>query len=122
MDDEDFIERINRARRAGDRDDVQRLTRDLIAKHYPKVKALVALKVPAHLVEDVAGDAILRALGARFDGEAVGQFHKWLGTIVQRHIADHIAPQRRVERCIVNPGQQFGELFGVSHCRSLPRS
>ena len=81
------------ARAAGASADAARGLQHLAFGYEPIVRLRVARKVPAEWVEDVAGAALVRAVAAAlredaFTGEAVGQFRKWLHTIVDREIAD----------------------------------
>jgi RNA polymerase sigma factor (sigma-70 family) len=62
--------------------------RHLIFRHLDSVVARVRRKVPAHLVEDVAAEAMIEAIASAFGGTTIKEFHKWLNVIVQRHIAD----------------------------------
>jgi RNA polymerase sigma factor (sigma-70 family) len=63
-------------------------TRHLIFRHMPSVVARVRRKVPPHLADDVAHDALVEALSAAFAGTTPGEFHKWLNVIVSRSVAD----------------------------------
>lgn len=60
----------------------------LIFRHMDSVSARVRRKVPAHLVEDVAAEALIEAIASVFSGATIKEFHKWLNVIVQRTIAD----------------------------------
>ncbi len=60
----------------------------LVFGHWRNVERRVALKVPAHHVEDLTGDIITDAIRSAFDGESVGEFVNWLKTITARAIAD----------------------------------
>lgn len=62
--------------------------RHLIFRHMDSVRARVARKLPPHLVEDVAAEALIEAINSVFSGGSIKEFHKWLNVIVQRHIAD----------------------------------
>ena len=46
------------------------------------------MKLPAHAVEDTAGEVIAGAITSSFAGESVGEFKSWLNTIHRRKIAD----------------------------------
>ena len=55
----------------------------------------MALRVPANVCEDLAHEALVRAIAASFDGTSVGEFRSWLTTIIERTAADHY---RRAQR------------------------
>lgn len=52
------------------------------------VKRRLSIKLPAHVVDDLAHDALVRAIAAAFDGSSVGGFRSWLHTIVNRTAVD----------------------------------
>jgi RNA polymerase sigma factor (sigma-70 family) len=62
--------------------------RHLIFRHMDSVSARVRRRVPAHLVEDMAAEALIEAIASVFSGATIKEFHKWLNVIVQRTIAD----------------------------------
>ena len=65
-----------------------RAVQHLIFRHMDSVSARVRRKIPAHLVEDVAAEALIEAIASVFSGATIKEFHKWLNVIVQRTIAD----------------------------------
>ena len=62
--------------------------RHMIFRHMDSVSARVRRKVPAHLVEDLAAEALIEAIASVFSGATIKEFHRWLNVIVQRTIAD----------------------------------
>jgi RNA polymerase sigma factor (sigma-70 family) len=60
----------------------------LVCGYEPVVKRRLGLRVPARVVDDLAHDALVRAIAAAFDGTSVGEFRSWLHTIVDRTAAD----------------------------------
>ena len=62
--------------------------RHLVFRHMDSVSARVRRKVPAHLVEDVAAEALIEAMTSVFSGASIKEFHGWLNVIVQRTIAN----------------------------------
>lgn len=93
--DEQLIEYIRHARNAGQFPAGRRGLMFLVYGYERDVKRRVSLKLPAHLVDDVAHDALVRAIAAAFDGSSSGEFRSWLHTIVDRTVADYY---RRAER------------------------
>ena len=80
---------IQSARDAGKTDTAAMAgVRHLVFRHMDSVAQRVAKSVPAHLVEDVAHDALVQAIASAFAGESIKQFHKWLNVIVSRCVAD----------------------------------
>ena len=80
---------IAAAREAGKADTAAlHAVRHLVFRHMDSVSARVRRKVPAHLVEDVAAEALIEAIASVFGGATIKEFHKWLNVIVQRTIAD----------------------------------
>ena len=79
---------IASAREAGREGAAKDGVRHLIFRHMDSVAARVRRKLPAHLVEDVAAEALVEAIASAFAGTTIKEFHKWLNVIVQRYIAD----------------------------------
>ena len=60
------------------------------------VKRRLSLRVPREVIDDVAHDALVRAIAAAFDGTSQGEFRSWLHTIVDRTAIDfHRKAKRR---------------------------
>jgi len=73
------------------------------------VKRRVSMKVPANVVDDVAHDALVRAIAAAFDGTSKGEFQSWLHTIVDRTAIDwHRRAKRRPKESVL-PSEHAGE-------------
>ena len=98
LSEDDLIAYLLGARAAGDREASGLAVSMLVFGFMGNVEYRVAMKVPAESVEDVAKSVLLSALASPFDGGSVGEFRKWLGTIVQRRIADfHRDPRRELQ-------------------------
>jgi len=67
----------------------------LVFGHWDRVTARLRMKLPAHAVEDTAGEVIAGAITSSFAGESIGQFKAWLNTIMQRKIADFYRERER---------------------------
>jgi RNA polymerase sigma factor (sigma-70 family) len=93
--DEDLIAHIRDARDAGELPQARRGLMFLVYGYERDVKRRLSIKVPSHVVEDLAHDALVRAIAAAFDGSSVGEFRNWLHTIVDRAAVDFY---RRAER------------------------
>jgi RNA polymerase sigma factor (sigma-70 family) len=89
LSDEQLIDYLRAARAAGDAVAGRRALAFLIYGYERDVQRRLALKVPAHVVSDVAHDALVRAIAAAFDGRSQGEFSNWLHTIVDRTAADY---------------------------------
>jgi RNA polymerase sigma factor (sigma-70 family) len=89
LSDEELITYIRSGRAAGRSDAVTLALRIMVFGHYANVERRVRIKVPTEAVEEVTGDAFVRALKAAFDGDSVGQFVSWLGQITRAAIADY---------------------------------
>ena len=78
------------------------------------VEGRVAMKVPAHAIEEVAQSVLLSALTSDFDGSSVGEFRKWISTIVERRIADYHRDPKRDVRLDPLPTEHLGddEIWG----------
>jgi len=95
---DDLIAYLLGARAAGDRDASGLAVSMLVFGFMNNVQYRVAMKVAPESVEDVAKSVLLSALSSPFDGGSVGEFRKWIGTIVQRRIADfHRDPRRELQ-------------------------
>jgi DNA-directed RNA polymerase specialized sigma24 family protein len=86
--DDDLITYVRTARTHGDTDGANLALRVLVFGYMDHVTARVAIKVPAHAVDEVAGQALISAVTSAFRGESVGEFRSWLHVIVDRRIAD----------------------------------
>src|SRR5436305_4321904 len=81
----------------------------LVYGYEPDVKRRLAMKVPKHVVEDVAHDALVRAIAAAFDGTSQGEFRSWLHTIVDRTAVDYYRRVERRPKETVLPSEHGGE-------------
>jgi RNA polymerase sigma factor (sigma-70 family) len=62
------------------------------------VRSRLALRLPSHAVDEVTRDVLVRAVGAAFDGQSIGEFRSWMNTIIARAVADYYrARERRVQ-------------------------
>ena len=93
--DDDLIAYIRDARAAGAREAARVALQILVFAHWDLVVARLRMKLPAHVVEDTAGDVIARAITSTFSGESVGQFRSWLTTILRRAIVDFYRERER---------------------------
>ena len=60
-------------------------------------------------IDDVAHDALVRAIAAAFDGTSVGEFRSWLHTIVDRTAVDFYRRAERRPKESVLPSEHAGE-------------
>jgi RNA polymerase sigma factor (sigma-70 family) len=95
LDDERLIEYLRDARAAGELQAARRALMFLIYGYEHDVKRRLSLRVPKWAIDDVAHDALVRAVAAAFDGSSQGEFRSWLNTIVERTAIDFY---RRAER------------------------
>jgi RNA polymerase sigma factor (sigma-70 family) len=93
--DEELIVYIRQARDAVALSDARRGLMLLVYGYERDVKRRLSIKVPREVVDDLAHDALVRAIAAAFDGTSVGEFRGWLHTIVDRTAVDFF---RRAER------------------------
>jgi RNA polymerase sigma factor (sigma-70 family) len=87
--DDQLIEHMRAARRAGEPDALRRALAILVFGYMDTVTQRVRLKVPDEDVEDVAAITMESAISSAFDGRSIGEFRSWLHTIVDRRIADY---------------------------------
>jgi len=73
------------------------------------VKRRLSIRLPAHAVDDVAHDALVRAIAAAFDGTSVGEFRSWLHTIVDRAAIDFYRRAERRPKESILPSEHVGE-------------
>jgi len=109
LSDERLIDYIRQARDNGQLDAARRGLMFLVYGYERDVKRRVSLKLPAHLVDDVAHDALVRAIAAAFDGSSSGEFRGWLHTIVDRTVADHYRRAARQPKEAILPSEHTGE-------------
>jgi RNA polymerase sigma factor (sigma-70 family) len=109
LSDERLIAYVRSARAAGDLAAGRRALALLVFGYERDVKRRLALRVPHHAVEDVAHDALVRAIGAAFDGSSEGEFRSWLHTIVDRTAADWYRRAERRPKEAPLPSEHTGE-------------
>ncbi len=93
--DDDLIAYVRDARDAHELSAGRRALAFLVYGYESNVKRRLRINVPEHAVDDLAHDALVRAIASAFDGRSVGEFRAWLHTIVDRTVADFY---RRAER------------------------
>jgi len=95
LSDDELIAYIRDARAAGAREAGRLALQILVFGHWDLVVARLRMKLPAHVVEDTAGDVIARAITSTFSGESVGEFRAWLTTSLRRAIVDFYRGRER---------------------------
>jgi RNA polymerase sigma factor (sigma-70 family) len=113
--DDDLIAYIRDARDAGELEAGRQALAILVFGNLSNVERRIRAKLPTHApTEDLAHDALVRAIGAAFDGSSVGEFRSWLNTIVKRTIADYYRTQSRRpdETTLVSEHLGEGEVWG----------
>lgn len=115
LSDEHLIAYIRDARNAGQFAHARRGLMFLVYGYERHVKWRLSLRVPAHVVDDLAHDALVKAIAARFDGSSVGEFRSWLQTIVDRTAVDYHRRAGRRPRETILPSEHAGEdeLWGA---------
>lgn len=88
LSDEDLIAYLRAAHAAGATDAARTALQLLVFGYWTHVSFRLGRKLPAHTVEDVTGDVIVRAIQSAFSGHSVGEFRSWLNTITDRAVAD----------------------------------
>lgn len=101
LDDERLIAYVRKARDAGRLDLARRGLAILVYGYERNVKLRLRMKVSTEAVEDLTHDAVVRAIGAAFDGTSVGEFRVWLNVIADRAVADFY--RRRERRPVEEP-------------------
>jgi len=107
--DDQLIAYIRDARSAGDLSAGRRALTFLVYGYERDVKRRVSLRLPAHAIEDVAHDALVRAIAAAFDGTSQGEFRSWLHTIVDRTVVDWFRRAGRRPKEAKLPSEHGGE-------------
>lgn len=107
--DEQLIAYIRDARDAGQLALARRGLAILVFGYERDVKRRLSIKVPAHVVDDLAHDALVRAIAAAFDGTSVGEFRSWLHTIVDRTAVDYYRRVERRPKETILPSEHAGE-------------
>ena len=95
LSDEALIAYLREASDAGAKEAARRALAILVYGHARIVEQRMALRLPPHAVEDAAHEALVRAVASAFNGTSEGEFRSWLGTIIERTVADWY---RRKER------------------------
>src|SRR6202042_2209683 len=109
LSDDDLIAYGRAARDAGDLAAARRALAFLVYGHEADVTRRISLRVPAHVIDEVSHDVLVRAIAAAFDGQSVGQFRSWLNTIVDRAAADYFRRAARRPKESILPSEHAGE-------------
>lgn len=109
MGEDELIAYLLGARAAGERGASGLAVSMLVWGFMDNVQYRVAMKVPPEAVDDVSKSVLLSALASPFDGASVGEFRKWVGTIVQRRIADFHRDPRRELQTVALPTEHQGD-------------
>ena len=107
--DEQLIAYIRDARDAGELAHGRRGLMFLVYGYERDVKRRLSIKVPKHVVDDLAHDALVKAIAAAFDGSSVGEFRCWLHTIVDRTAVDFFRRAERRPKETILPSEHAGE-------------
>jgi RNA polymerase sigma factor (sigma-70 family) len=107
--DDDLIAYIRDARDAGELPHARRGLIFLVYGYERDVKRRLSIKVPSQAVDDLAHDALVRAIAAAFDGSSVGEFRNWLHTIVDRAAVDFYRRAERRPKETILPSEHAGE-------------
>ena len=109
LSDERLIAYIRDARDAGELAHARRGLMFLVYGYERDVKRRLSIKVPTQAVDDLAHDALVRAIAAAFDGTSVGEFRSWLHTIVDRTAVDYYRRAERRPKETILPSEHAGE-------------
>jgi RNA polymerase sigma factor (sigma-70 family) len=109
LSDEELIAYIRAARDEGQLAHGRRGLAILVYGYERDVKRRVSIKVPSHAVDDLAHDALVRAIASAFDRSSVGEFRNWLHTIVDRTVADFYRRAERRPKETPLPSEHAGE-------------
>jgi RNA polymerase sigma factor (sigma-70 family) len=107
--DDELIAYVREASNAGDTSAAKRALAILVYGYAGIVQRRVALGIPREAVEEVADEALVRALGAAFDGSSIGEFRSWLNTITDRTRADWYRRRKRRPAEALLPSEHLGE-------------
>jgi RNA polymerase sigma factor (sigma-70 family) len=109
LSDDELIAYIRAARDDGELPHARRGLAILVYGYERDVKRRVSIKVPSHAVDDLAHEALVRAIASAFDRSSVGEFRNWLHTIVDRAIADFYRRAERRPKETILPSEHAGE-------------
>jgi RNA polymerase sigma factor (sigma-70 family) len=109
LSDEDLLAYIRDARDAGELPHARRGLMFLVYGYERDVRRRLSMKVPGYVVDDLAHDALVRAVAAAFDGSSVGEFRNWLHTIVDRTAVDYYRRAERRPKETILPSEHAGE-------------
>jgi RNA polymerase sigma factor (sigma-70 family) len=109
LSDDELIEYIRNSRNADELAAGRRALMVLVCGYEGDVKRRLSLRVPKNVVDDVAHDALVKAIAAAFDGTSVGEFRSWLQTIVDRTAVDFYRRAERRPKESILPSEHVGE-------------
>jgi RNA polymerase sigma factor (sigma-70 family) len=107
--DDQLIAYIRDARDVGQLAAGRRALAFLVYGYERDVKRRLSLRLPAHAIDDVAHDALVKAIAAAFDGSSQGEFRSWLHTIVDRTAVDWFRRVQRRPKETPLPSEHLGE-------------
>jgi RNA polymerase sigma factor (sigma-70 family) len=102
--DEQLIAYIRDGRAAGELAAGRRALMFLVYGYERDVKRRLSIKLPKHVVDDLAHDALVRAIAAAFDGTSVGEFRS-----VDRTAVDFFRRAERRPKEAILPSEHEGE-------------
>jgi RNA polymerase sigma factor (sigma-70 family) len=116
LSDEDLIAYVRSARAARAPAEARAAVQTLVYGYRNDIVRKVRLTMKEHAVDEVADQALIRAVKSTFDGESVGQFKSWLWTIVDREIVDWYRRQERRPTETALPEEHEGrdDIWGAS--------
>jgi RNA polymerase sigma factor (sigma-70 family) len=108
LDDDALIRYVRDARDAGDLPAARQGLAFLVYGYERDAKRRLSMKVPRHVIDDLAHDALVRAIGAAFDGSSKGEFRSWLHTIIDRTAVDWYRRGERRPKETLLPSEHAG--------------
>jgi RNA polymerase sigma factor (sigma-70 family) len=81
----------------------------LVYSYEDIVKRRLRMRMPPYAVDDVAHEAMVRAVKSAFDGTSQGEFRSWLHTIVDRTRMDYFRDRARRPKEELLPSEHSGE-------------
>lgn len=97
------------AQEAGELDAARQALAFLVFGRMDDVRRRMRMRVPPEVADDLAHDAIVRAIGSAFSGTSQGEFYVWLGRIVERTAIDWFRRRDRRPKESTLPSEHAGD-------------
>lgn len=109
LSDDELIGYLRSAHAAGELGAARQALAFLVFGRMDDVRRRMRMRVPPEVAEELAHDALVRAIGSAFAGTSQGEFYVWLQRIVDRTAIDWFRRRGRRPRETILPTEHAGD-------------